>query len=47
MMLGERILFDSSQKIRVPARYRNVGYVFQDYALFPHLTVAQKMFLSA
>jgi len=27
----------------VPARYRNVGYVFQDYALFPHLTVAQNI----
>ena len=43
IVIGERILFDSSRKIRVPARYRNVGYVFQDYALFPHLTVAQNV----
>ena len=42
-MVGERTLFDSSRKIRVPARHRNVGYVFQDYALFPHLTVAQNV----
>jgi molybdate transport system ATP-binding protein len=43
IVVGERILFDSQRKIRVPARYRNVGYVFQDYALFPHLTVAQNV----
>jgi molybdate transport system ATP-binding protein len=40
---GERVLFDSEQGIQVPARHRNVGYVFQDYALFPHLTVAQNV----
>jgi molybdate transport system ATP-binding protein len=27
----------------VPARDRRIGYVFQDYALFPHLTVAQNV----
>ena len=43
IVVGERTIFDSSLKIRVPARYRNVGYVFQDYALFPHLTVAQNV----
>ncbi|HZP91297.1 MAG TPA: ATP-binding cassette domain-containing protein [Burkholderiales bacterium] len=34
-----RVLFDSRRGIDVPARERSVGYVFQDYALFPHLTV--------
>jgi molybdate transport system ATP-binding protein len=43
IVVGERILFDSHRKIRVPARQRNVGYVFQDYTLFPHLTVAQNV----
>jgi len=33
-------LFEAAQRISVPARQRGVGYVFQDYALFPHLTVA-------
>lgn len=33
-------LFEAAQRIDVPARQRGVGYVFQDYALFPHLTVA-------
>ncbi len=33
------VLFDSDLGVDVPARSRSVGYVFQDYALFPHLTV--------
>lgn len=43
IVVGERVLFDSERRIRVPARRRDVGYVFQDYALFPHLTVAQNV----
>lgn len=35
-----RVLFDSKAGIDVPSRSRNMGYVFQDYALFPHMTVA-------
>jgi len=37
------VLFDSKRGINVPARLRSVGYVFQDYALFPHLTVEQNI----
>jgi len=33
------ILFDSERPIFVPATHRKVGYVFQDLALFPHLSV--------
>ena len=33
------VLFDSKKGINIPTRRRHVGYVFQDYALFPHLTV--------
>lgn len=33
------VLFDSTAEINLPARRRNVGYVFQNYALFPHLSV--------
>lgn len=33
-------LFEAARRINVPARERGFGYVFQDYALFPHLTVA-------
>lgn len=34
-----RTLYDSVSRIDVPARRRQVGVVFQDYALFPHLTL--------
>jgi molybdate transport system ATP-binding protein len=37
------LLFDSRQGIDVPARRRAVGYMFQDYALFPHLTVEENV----
>lgn len=43
IMLNGRTLYDSGAKINLPARQRHVGYVFQDYALFPHLTVAQNV----
>ncbi len=38
--IGDRVLFDSRQRIDVPAEKRNTGYVFQDLALFPHLNAA-------
>ncbi|MBC7699923.1 ATP-binding cassette domain-containing protein [Aquabacterium sp.] len=41
--LGERVLFSHEQGINVRARDRRVGYVFQDYALFPHLSVARNI----
>jgi molybdate transport system ATP-binding protein len=41
--VGDRVLFDSAASIDVPARKRHVGLVFQDYALFPHLTVLQNV----
>ena len=37
--LNGRVLFDSESRTDLPARQRKIGFVFQDYALFPHLTV--------
>jgi len=31
--------FDSSRRINVPPRKRRLGYIFQDYTLFPHLSL--------
>src|ERR1700692_3450081 len=39
----ERVLFDSERRIDVPARARRIGLLFQNYALFPHLTVAENI----
>ena len=36
-------LFDSEKRICLPPRRRRVGYLFQEYALFPHMTVRQNI----
>lgn len=41
--LGSRTLCDTAAGVDVPARERRVGYVFQDYALFPHLNVERNV----
>ena len=40
IVVGDRVLFDTAAGINVPPQRRGLGYVFQGYALFPHLTVA-------
>jgi molybdate transport system ATP-binding protein len=40
---GQRLLFDSQQGIDLPPQQRRVGYVTQDYTLFPHLSVAENI----
>jgi len=37
--LNRRVLYSANERINIPTRSRNVGYLFQDYALFPHMTV--------
>lgn len=41
--IGERVLFDRGQKINVATSARNIGFVFQDLALFPHLSVQENV----
>ncbi|MFA5451240.1 MAG: ABC transporter ATP-binding protein [Dehalococcoidales bacterium] len=41
--LNGNVLFDSAKKICLPAQKRNIGFVFQNYALFPHLTVRENI----
>ncbi len=41
--LNDRVLFDSGRKINVSPQKRKVGYLFQQYALFPHMTVRQNV----
>jgi len=41
--INDRILYSSGEKINNPPQSRNVGYLFQNYALFPHMTVRQNV----
>ncbi|NDL66801.1 sulfate/molybdate ABC transporter ATP-binding protein [Anaerotalea alkaliphila] len=43
ILLNGKPLFSSGSNLDVPSRKRNIGYVFQNYALFPHLTVSQNI----
>jgi molybdate transport system ATP-binding protein len=43
VVLNERPLFDAERRIDVPVPQRRVGYVFQNLALFPHLSVEQNI----
>lgn len=36
---GEKVWFDSSKGIHIPSQNRNIGFMFQDYALFPNMTI--------
>jgi molybdate transport system ATP-binding protein len=41
--VGGRTYFDSEAGVDIPIQERRVGYVFQDYALFPHLTAIENV----
>jgi molybdate transport system permease protein len=43
IVLNGQPLFDSEKRINVPSHQRKVSLVFQNYALFPHMTVAQNI----
>ena len=43
IVLNGRILYDFKKRINLPPQKRKVGYLFQDYALFPNMTVTQNV----
>jgi molybdate transport system permease protein len=46
ILLGGKTLLDTERGIRVPARKRHIGMLFQYYALFPHRTVRENVAFS-
>lgn len=40
---NDEIWFDSNAKINIPPQKRKLGYLFQDYSLFPHMTVLENI----
>jgi iron(III) transport system ATP-binding protein len=40
---GDRVFFDRDARVNVPAEDRNLGIVFQSYAIWPHKTVAENV----
>lgn len=43
IIMNGKVLFDSERKINLPPQKRNVGYLFQNYALFPNMSVEQNI----
>ena len=41
--IGDRVVFDSSKGINIPANKRKVGFLFQNYALWPNMTVYENI----
>jgi molybdate transport system ATP-binding protein len=40
---GNTVWYDSEKKINLPPQQRNIGFMFQDYALFPNMTVEENI----
>lgn len=47
LLIEDQLLFDAKAGVNVPPRLRHCGYVFQNYALFPHMTLRENMMFAA
>lgn len=47
VLLEDQILFDGAAGVHLPPQNRNCGYVFQNYALFPHMTLRENLAFAA
>jgi molybdate transport system ATP-binding protein len=47
ILLDDEILYDAAAKVNLRPQDRNCGYVFQNYALFPHMTLRENLAFAA
>lgn len=47
ILLDDEILFDAATRVHLVPQARNCGYVFQNYALFPHMTLRENLDFAA
>ena len=47
ILIDDRLLFDAESGAQLSPRQRNCGYVFQNYALFPHMTLRRNLEFAA
>src|SRR5256885_1001034 len=47
ILLDDDILFDGAARVHLAPQKRNCGYVFQNYALFPHMTLRENLAFAA
>lgn len=43
IILNDRVFYDSEKGINLPIHKRKVGFLFQNYALFPHMTIVENI----
>jgi ABC-type sulfate/molybdate transport systems, ATPase component len=43
IILNDRVFYDSEKGINLPIHKRKVGFLFQNYALFPHMTISENI----
>ena len=46
IIVNNKVLFDSEKKIDIKTKDRKVGFLFQNYALFPHMTIKDNIEIS-
>ncbi len=47
ILLNDKLLFDAAAKVDLPPEKRRCGYIFQDHALFPHMSVQDNLLFAA
>lgn len=47
ILVNDQLYFDGATRVNLPPRHRRCGYMFQDHALFPHMTVRENLKFAA